>query len=55
MVKVIMGLKGDGKTKRLIELVEKANSEEHVRYCMHREGCKSYIQHPHSVRLVTFF
>ena len=54
MVKVIMGLKGDGKTKRLIELVDKANSEEHGDIvCIEKDANLTYSI-PHSVRLVTF-
>ena len=44
MVKVIMGLKGHGKTKQLIELVNRASEEEHgnvvrkLRYNSHIPG-----------------
>ena len=54
MVKVIMGLKGDGKTKRLIELVEKANSEEHGDIVCIEKDANLTFSIPHSVRLVTF-
>ena len=52
MVKVIMGLKGHGKTKRLIELVRKASEEEHGNViCIERDSALRYDV-PMSVRLI---
>ncbi len=52
MVKVIMGLKGHGKTKRLIELVNKAADEEHGNVvCIERDAALRYDV-PMSVRLI---
>ncbi|MBR5381215.1 MAG: hypothetical protein IK136_01200 [Oscillospiraceae bacterium] len=53
MVKVIMGVKGSGKTKRLIELIQTAVKEEHGSLvCIERKPQLTY-DIPHTVRLVT--
>ncbi len=53
MVKVIMGLKGAGKTKKLIDLIHKATEEEHGDVvCIERDAVMTY-DIPHSVRLCT--
>ena len=53
MVKVIMGVKGSGKTKRLIELIQTAVKEEHGDLvCIERKPQLTY-DIPHTVRLVT--
>jgi hypothetical protein len=52
MVKIIMGLKGSGKTKQLIDLVAKAVNQEHgVVVCIER-GQKLIHQIPHEARLI---
>lgn len=52
MVKVIMGLKGAGKTKTLIELVKKAADEEHGDVvCIEKDAELTY-DIPYQVRLV---
>ncbi len=52
MVKVIMGLKGHGKTKQLIELVSRAAEEEHGDViCIERDAALRYDV-PVSVRLI---
>lgn len=52
MVKVIMGLKGSGKTKKLIELVKEADANEHGNVvCIEKEPQLTY-DIPYSVRLV---
>ena len=52
MVKVIMGLKGHGKTKKLIELVSRAADEEHGNVvCIERDEALRYDV-PMSVRLI---
>ena len=52
MVKLIMGVKGSGKTKQLIELVSKAVEEEHGDVvCIEREAKLTY-DIPHKVRLI---
>ncbi len=52
MVKVIMGLKGHGKTKQLLELVRKASDEEHGNVvCIERDAALRYDV-PMSVRLI---
>ncbi len=54
MVKVIMGLKGAGKTKKLIDLVQKATEEEHGDVvCIERDAVLTY-DIPYKVRLVNF-
>jgi len=53
MVKVIMGVKGSGKTKRLIELINVAVNEENGDVvCIERKPQLTY-DIPHTVRLVT--
>jgi hypothetical protein len=52
MVKVIVGLKGSGKTKRLVELVSKAVEEEHGNVvCIEKERNLTY-DIPHKARLI---
>ena len=52
MVKVIMGLKGHGKTKKLIDLVRRASDEEHGNViCIERDEALRY-DIPMNVRLV---
>lgn len=52
MVKVIMGLKGEGKTKKLIELVKTALNEEHGDVvCIEKDGELTY-DIPYQARLV---
>ena len=52
MVKVIMGLKGSGKTKQLIELVNSAAGEEQGDVVCIEKGTKLTYDIPHKVRLV---
>lgn len=52
MVKLIMGLKGSGKTKQLIELVKKAVDEEHGDVVCIEKGTKLTYDIPHKVRLI---
>ena len=53
MVKVIMGVKGSGKTKRLIEFINTAVNEEHGDVvCIERKSQLTY-DIPHTVRLIT--
>ena len=52
MVKVIMGLKGSGKTKHLIELVKKAVEEEQGDVVCIEKGAKLTYDIPYQVRLV---
>ena len=52
MVKLIMGLKGSGKTKQLIELVNKAVEEEHGDVVCIEKGAKLTYDIPHKVRLI---
>ena len=52
MVKLIMGLKGSGKTKLLIELVNKAVEEEHGDVVCLEKGTKLTYDIPHKVRLI---
>ena len=52
MVKVIMGLKGSGKTKQLIELIHKAVEDEHGDIVCIEKGSKLTYDIPHKVRLV---
>ena len=52
MVKIIMGLKGSGKTKLLIDLVNKAVDEEHGDVVCIEKGSKLTYDIPHKVRLV---
>jgi len=52
MVKIIMGLKGSGKTKQLLELVHKAINEEHGDVVCIEKGAKLIYDVPHKVRLI---
>ena len=52
MVKLIMGLKGSGKTKQLIGLVHKAVEEEHGDVVFIEKGAKLTYDIPHKVRLI---
>ena len=52
MVKLIMGLKGSGKTKLLIDLVKKAVDEEHGDVVCIEKGAKLTYDIPHRVRLI---
>ena len=52
MVKLIMGLKGSGKTKQLIELVKKALDEEHGDVVCVEKGPKLTYDIPHKARLI---
>ena len=52
MVKVILGLKGSGKTKTIIDLVKKAAEEEHGSVVCIEKGYDLTYDIPHSVRLV---
>ena len=52
MVKVIMGLKGSGKTKQLIELIHKAEKEEDGDVVCIEKGKKLRYDIPYTVRLV---
>ncbi len=53
MVKIIMGLKGSGKTKQLIDLVKKAVSEEHGEVVCIENTQNLIYDIPHSVRLIS--
>ncbi len=52
MVKVIAGLKGSGKTKRLIDLVTQAAEEEHGNVICLEGGQNLTYNIPYSVRLI---
>ena len=52
LVKVIMGLKGSGKTKQLIELVHAAINDEHGDVVCIEKGSKLRYDIPYQVRLV---
>lgn len=52
MVKLIMGLKGSGKTKQLIELVNKAVEEENGDVVCIEKGAKLTYDIPYKVRLI---
>ena len=52
MVKLIMGLKGSGKTKQLIELVNNAVNEESGDVVCIEKGAKLTFDIPYKVRLV---
>ena len=52
MVKVIMGLKGAGKTKMLIDLVKKAAAEEHGYVVCIEKNAELTYDIPYQVRLV---
>ena len=53
MVKLIMGLKGSGKTKQLIELVKRAIEEEHGDVVCLEKGPKLTYDIPHKARLIS--
>ena len=53
MVKLIMGLKGSGKTKQLIELVKKAVEEEPGDVVCIEKGPKLMHDIPHKARLIS--
>jgi len=53
MVKLIMGLKGSGKTKQMIELVKKAVLEEHGDVICLEKGPKLTYDIPHKARLIS--
>jgi len=53
MVKLIMGLKGSGKTKQLIELVKRAVEEEHGDVVCLEKGPKLTYDIPHKARLIS--
>lgn len=52
MVKIIMGLKGSGKTKQLIELVHSAVKKEAGEVVCIEKGQKLTYDIPHAVRLI---
>jgi len=52
MVKVIMGLKGSGKTKKLVDLVLKAEKEEKGAVVFIEKNKNLTYDIPHSVRLI---
>ena len=52
MVKLIMGLKGSGKTKNLIELINKAAEEEAGDVVCIEKGSKLTYDIPYKVRLI---
>lgn len=52
MVKIIMGLKGSGKTKQLIELVRACVNERHGDVVVIEKGQKLIHELPHAVRLI---
>jgi hypothetical protein len=52
MLKIIMGLKGSGKTGQLIELVNRAASEESGSVVCIEKGARLTYDIPHSVRLI---
>lgn len=53
MVKVIMGLKGSGKTKKLVDLINETSKDEHENIvCIERKAQLTYDL-PYTVRLVT--
>ena len=52
MVKLIMGLKGSGKTKQLIELVKTALEEEHGDVVCIEKGPELTYDIPHKARLI---
>ena len=53
MVKLIMGLKGSGKTKQMIELVKGAVAEEHGDVVCLEKGPKLTYDIPHKARLIS--
>ena len=52
MVKLIMGLKGSGKTKRLVELVKQALDEEHGNVICLEKDKKLTYDIPYQARLI---
>jgi len=52
MVKILMGLKGSGKTKQLIELIHKAIDEEQGDVVVIEKGAKLTYDIPHKARLI---
>jgi len=52
LVKIIMGLKGSGKTKQLLELVHTAINEEHGDVVCIEKGAKLKYDIPYTVRLI---
>ena len=54
MVKVIMGLKGEGKTKKLIDLVKKAIDEEHGDVVVIESKKELTYDIPYRARLVQY-
>ncbi|MEL4105306.1 hypothetical protein AAFA46_00480 [Oscillospiraceae bacterium WX1] len=52
MVKIIMGVKGSGKTKQLIDLVNKAVNEENGDVVCIEKGQKLTYDIPHAARLI---
>ncbi len=52
MVKVIAGLKGSGKTKRLVELINRAVQEEHGNVVCIEKDKKLTYDIPYQVRLI---
>ena len=52
MVKVIVGLKGSGKTKRLVELINRAVQEEHGNVVCIEKDKKLTYDIPYQVRLI---
>lgn len=52
MVKVIMGVKGTGKTKQIIELATKAVNEESGNVVVIEKGLKLTYDIPHTARLI---
>jgi len=53
MVKLLMGLKGSGKTKRMIEMVKKAVEEEHGDVVCLEKGAKLTYDIPRKARLIS--
>ena len=52
MVKVIMGRKGSGKTKKIIDLVRKAIDEEHGNVICIEKGMNLRFDIPYQARLI---
>jgi len=52
MVKILVGLKGSGKTKQLIELIHKAIDEEQGDVVVIEKGAKLTYDIPHKARLI---
>ena len=52
MVKILMGLKGSGKTKQLIELIHNAIGEEQGDVVVIEKGAKLTYDIPHKARLI---